>query len=197
MAHLERFFRLQRTVMADLTQQLSPKLTYHGVHHVRDVIAVCRQYIKRLSLAESDADLLLTSALIHDIGFTQTYQGHEERGVTITRQLLPSFEYTETEIGVISGLIMATKVPQAPCTTLEEVLCDADLDYLGRPDFEPISESLFQELQNMDLLHDRKKWDEVQIKFLEAHAYHTAFAKKYRQPKKEQRVAEIKQRLLP
>ncbi|HAO50946.1 MAG TPA: hypothetical protein DCR35_17535 [Runella sp.] len=75
-------------------------------------------------------------------------------------------------------------------------MCDADLDYLGRSDFDPISESLFQELQNMDMLHERKKWDEIQIKFLESHTYHTPFAKKHRQPKKEQRIKEIKERLL-
>ena len=196
MTHQGRFITLRRCIFAELSQQLSPKLTYHGVHHVRDVLAVCRQYIKRYQLADSDAEMLLSAALIHDIGFTQVYQGHEEKGVEIAQSLLPSFGFQPSEIDVIAGLILATKVPQQPHTLLESILCDADLDYLCRSDFEPISESLFQELQHMDFLHDRKKWDEIQIKFLEAHVYHTPFAKKYRQPKKAQRIVEIKERLL-
>ena len=183
-------------MLAELSQQLSPKLTYHGIHHVRDVLSVCRQYIKRLSLREPEAELLLTGALIHDIGFTETYQGHEEKGIEIAKQLLPNFGFTSIEIMLINGLIISTKVPQQPLNLIEQILCDADLDYLGRSDFDPISESLFQELQNMDMLHERKKWDEIQIKFLESHTYHTPFAKKHRQPKKEQRIKEIKERLL-
>ncbi|HAK79998.1 MAG TPA: hydrolase [Runella sp.] len=196
MAPFERFLKLRRFVLAELSQQLSPKLTYHGIHHVRDVLSVCRQYIKRLSLREPEAELLLTGALIHDIGFTETYQGHEEKGIEIAKQLLPNFGFTSIEIMLINGLIISTKVPQQPLNLIEQILCDADLDYLGRSDFDPISESLFQELQNMDMLHERKKWDEIQIKFLESHTYHTPFAKKHRQPKKEQRIKEIKERLL-
>ena len=35
----------------------------------------------------------------------------------------------------------ATKIPQTPLTKLEEIICDADLDYLGREDFFEISRS--------------------------------------------------------
>ena len=48
---------------------------------------------------------------------------------------------------IIYNLILSTKVPQQPKTHLEEILCDADLDYLGRNDFEDISSNLLKELE--------------------------------------------------
>jgi putative nucleotidyltransferase with HDIG domain len=189
------YLAFRRFVINELTTRLSPALTYHGIHHTKDVLSVCKQYIKRLKIKGREAELLQTGALIHDIGFLYTYRDHEEEGAKIAQELLPQYEFDQEEIDIISGLIIATKVPQQPKTELEKILCDADLDYLGREDFEPISESLFQELQNVNLLHDRIVWDNIQAKFLEGHFYHTAYAKKYRQPQKAMRLEEIRRRI--
>ncbi|MFN8345771.1 MAG: HD domain-containing protein [Spirosomataceae bacterium] len=195
MVKTKGYSELKKFVIRKLTNHLSPDLTYHGVHHVQDVLNVCRQYIKRLKIKGREAQLLLTGALIHDIGFLYTYRDHEEKGVAIAHELLPQYGFDREEIELISGLILATKVPQYPKTKLEQIICDADLDYLGRSDFDPISESLFQELQNVNLLHNRLTWDNIQIKFLESHSYHTPYAQKYRQPQKSARLEEIKQRV--
>lgn len=189
------YLAFRRFVIHELAHRLSPDLTYHGIHHTKDVLSVCNQYIKRLKIKGREAELLQTGALIHDMGFLYTYRDHEEEGVKMAQQLLPQYEFDQEEIATISGLIMATKVPQQPKTELEKILCDADLDYLGREDFEPISESLFQELQNVNLLHDRVAWDNIQVRFLEGHCYHTAYAQKYRQPPKTMRLEEIRRRI--
>jgi len=34
-----------------------------------------------------------------------------------------------------------------PANLLEEIICDSDLDYLGRSDFIPVSNTLFEELK--------------------------------------------------
>ncbi len=189
------YLTFRKFVINELTTGLSPALTYHGIHHTQDVLRVCKQYIRRLKIKGRDAELLQAGALIHDIGFLYTYRDHEEQGAKIAQEMLPQYGFDPQEIDIISGLIIATKVPQEPKTELEKILCDADLDYLGRNDFDPISESLFQELQNVNLVHDRITWDNIQVKFLESHFYHTAYAKKYRQPQKAMRLEEIRKRI--
>ena len=87
---------------------------------------------------------------------------------------------------------MATKVPQTPKTLLEKMICDIDLDYLGRSDFYKISNYLFEELKVTRGLTSKNEWNKIQVKFLEAHEYHTDFAIKKRQPEKEKRIEEIK-----
>lgn len=87
---------------------------------------------------------------------------------------------------------MATKVPQSPKNLFEQIICDADLDYLGRRDFDPISRSLFVEFKEYGIVQSIDEWNKLQVKFLEGHTYHTEFARKNRQPIKEQRIAAIK-----
>jgi len=88
---------------------------------------------------------------------------------------------------------MATRIPQTPNNYLEKIICDADLDYLGRNDFYKISNQLFKELKYNSIVSNKLEWNKIQIKFLEAHQFHTNFAKKNRQPQKEKRIDEIKE----
>ena len=90
-------------------------------------------------------------------------------------------------------LILCTKIPQQPKTLLERIICDVDLDYLGRPDFYEISDQLFRELKALSVINNIDEWNKIQINFLEAHTYHTDFAIRNRQPNKEQRIKELKQ----
>ena len=45
------------------------------------------------------------------------------------------------------------------------------------------------------IINSDKEWNELQIKFLEAHRYFTESAKSLRRENKEKRIAEIKERL--
>ena len=85
-------------------------------------------------------------------------------------------------------------MPQQPKTLLEEIICDADLDYLGRDDFYPISNGLMSEFIAYGIVKDAKSWDELQIKFLTAHKYFTKTAIETREANKQLRLAEIKER---
>lgn len=178
-----------------LDTKLSKKLYYHGIHHTLDVLNVCNQYLKRENISQHDAKLLRLGVMFHDIGFTVSNINHEERSAEIAEELLTAYEFSDKDIKTVKGLIMATKIPQSPKNKLEEIICDADLDYLGRNDFYPISNELYKELRAYNLIHSKKEWNVAQVKFLEAHEYHTAFAKEHRQPKKEKRIDEIKQML--
>lgn len=176
--------KLRHFILGSLRESLSVGLKYHGIHHTLDVLKVCNQYITRFKLGKKEAELLRVGALLHDYGFLFTYKDHEAKGVEMAEKLMPHYGYTAKDIEIVTGLIWATKVPQQPKNNLEMILCDCDLDYLGRSDFGPISESLFQELVIHNILTDRHQWNLIQVKFLKAHEYHTDWARKYRQPTK-------------
>ena len=90
---------------------------------------------------------------------------------------------------------MATEIPQNPVSHLEQIMCDADLDYLGRADFHEISDSLRKELVAFGKITGLKQWDTLQIPFLENHRYFTKTNQQRRQGEKEKRIEEIKKRL--
>ena len=77
---------------------------------------------------------------------------------------------------------------------LDEILCDADLDYLGTNRFFATGKTLYQELLTHHVIHDQVMWDQLQINFLSNHRYHTDYAKKNREPVKRKYLADIIQK---
>jgi hypothetical protein len=77
---------------------------------------------------------------------------------------------------------------------MEMIICDADLDYLGRDDFPLISDFLRQELIHVGKIKTNKEWDELQIKFLTSHMYYTSSSKKTRDSKKQSNLNLVKKR---
>ena len=151
-------------IINKLARELSPKLTYHGIHHTLDVLAVTEELCYLQSIPPYEQMLLKTAALFHDSGFTVHNKNHEALGCEIARDNLPGFGYSTQEIDRICGMIMATKIPQSPQNLLEATLCDADLDYLGREDFYPIGKTLFHELRTYNVLQTEEAWNRLQVK---------------------------------
>ncbi len=174
---------------------LSTGLTYHNVEHTLDVATACREIARRENLNENDTILLRAAALLHDIGFTISFDEHEKESADIASSILPDYGASSSEIELVRGMILATKIPQSPKNKLEEYLCDADLDYLGRDDFEPIAEGLFQEMMFRGLVKSREEWDRIQVKFLSAHKYFSQFSQSSREEKKQENLRSVKDRL--
>jgi len=180
-------------VFAKLTADLLPDLTYHGIHHTRDVLSAVMMLAKAEQLSAAETLLIKTAALYHDIGFTEKYKDHEEAGCEIARKSLPMFGYNPVQTEEICGMIMATKIPQSPHNISEQILCDADLDYLGRKDFYPISNTLYQEFLHYGTVKNKLEWDTLQVKFFESHHYFTNTANSLRLPEKNARLQELKE----
>ena len=87
---------------------------------------------------------------------------------------------------------MATKIPQSPKNQLAEILCDADLDYLGDHNFYAISQTLWQELYNLDKIDNSNNWNQIQVHFLESHRYFTPTNQLARNSEKQKRIEELK-----
>jgi predicted metal-dependent HD superfamily phosphohydrolase len=179
-----------------LKDNLPQDLYYHGLHHTLDVANAAEKIALSEGVEGEDLFLLKTAALFHDAGFTRAYSKNETIGVMLASQHLPQFGYNEKQVETISSIIMATEIPQSPKTHLEEIMCDADLDYLGRDDFHEISNHLKMELMARGIVKGDRHWDEIQVSFLEKHHYFTKFSRENREPHKQQRLVEIKWRLI-
>jgi len=192
---MEGYNTLRKKCLKLLSTQLSKDLCYHGIHHTLDVLKVINQYIKREKVKAQDAKLLRIGALLHDIGFTVSYTDHELRSVETANKLMSELGFSKEHIKTVNGLILSTRVPQKPKNILEKIICDSDLDYLGRSDFYSKSNLLFKELKTYASIESKLEWNKIQVKFLKSHKYHTKFANKYRQPQKIKRILEIEQQI--
>jgi predicted metal-dependent HD superfamily phosphohydrolase len=188
------YYKAERYIIRVLEKGLSDMLHYHSISHTKDVVKA----VERLALMEGVTDeglfLLKSAATYHDAGFVEEYDNNEPIGARLAEDILPKYGYTDQHIQTIKELIYVTQIPHNPKNRLEEIMCDADLDYLGRDDFHDIADKLRRELREHGKISSDRKWDEIQIMFLEQHKYFTETAKKTRQEKKNKNLEEIKAR---
>lgn len=186
-------YRAAKQFILDILRKELPKqLGYHGLHHTLDVLKMASEICKSEGVRERNRVLVKTAALFHDAGFIKNkHTGHEWEGCLLVRAHLPQFGYEPADIDCICDMIMATKIPQSPKNLLEQILCDADLDYLGRKDFFSIGNTLFEELKAYDLIGDEQVWNRLQVSFLSAHRFHTHTNKSLREPVKQGYLEEL------
>jgi HD superfamily phosphodiesterase len=126
-------------ILSLLKEGLPARLTYHCFEHTVDVHTSAITIGEEEGVTGDDMELLKTAALFHDSGYLLGTERHEFAGCSLVREHLPRFGYSVDQVETVCSMIMATEVPQRPIDALGEVLCDADLDYLGRPDFSALA----------------------------------------------------------
>ncbi|MBI2043828.1 HD domain-containing protein [Candidatus Pacearchaeota archaeon] len=173
------FLKVKSRVLSKL-KRLPKNLDYHGIHHTRDVIKSAERLAKMEKLDEKGTIMVKTAALFHDVGFLKQFSDNEPIGAKMAGEILPKFNYNKKDIEAISRIIMATTMPQKPKTKYEKIVCDADLDNLGRKDFFVQTERVRKEFENRGIKISKRSWYEKALKLLKGHKYWTESARKLR-----------------
>lgn len=179
-------------VIARLSAELPPYLTYHSVAHTKYVVKKAIYIAEKEGLPEDQLYLLKIAAVYHDIGFIFGPQNHEEKGCEIVWDELPKRGLSKEQILRVCEMIRATKIPQQPTSHAAKILADADLEYLSTPLFGEVSEYLFQELRFFNKDFTRDEWNKVQVDFIGSHKYHTRFCKRYKEFRKVANLNKLK-----
>ena len=182
-------------ILDKIKNELPVYLHYHTIHHTLDVYECAASIAKEEGINASDLKLLLVAAIYHDAGYLEQNTDHEQRSCEIARHYLPQFHYSKQDIDIICGIIMATKIPQNPQSHLEEILCDADLNYLGRTDFFSIGDKLYNEMLAIGTIKNRDEWNILQVAFLKQHHYFTATAIKLLKSEKEKNLEIVQSKI--
>lgn len=183
-------------VLIKLKRELKPTLYYHNYQHTLDVCAAAEKLAIMEQVHPEHKLLLITAALYHDTGFFWQYDNNEPLACDFARDTLPGFDYTPEQIQVVCELIMATQMPHQPKNHLEKILCDADLDYLGRSDFFITALRLHREWsENSSKKIPFKDWYLKQFDFVQHHEYFTASANKLRNERKKENLLQIQELL--
>jgi class 3 adenylate cyclase/predicted metal-dependent HD superfamily phosphohydrolase len=189
------YYKAERHIIKVLEKGLSPKLHYHSIEHTKDVVRAVERYALLEGVTDEGLFLLKSAATYHDAGFVENYEKNEPIGARMAEEILPKYGYSAQHIEQIKELIFVTQIPHKPKNKLEEIICDADLDYLGRDDFHEIADRLRIELREHGKISSDRQWDEMQVSFLNMHTYFTPTAIASRQAKKMKNMEEVKARL--
>ena len=164
------------------------KFEYHGWMHTKNHYdAVC--YLAASECCnDEDTRFLKIASLFHDTGYMLGEEEyHEYKSVVIAREELPSFGFSEYDIDNICRLIVSTILNKRPFDILEEIMRDADLEYLGRDYYPYVSELLRRE---RSVLHS--VWRKEQLTFLERHEFITRSAQKFFNHQKDINIRKLK-----
>ena len=189
---LVQFTDIQEIILEKLETGLPPWLYYHNVKHTVDVVTEVELIGWAEGLTDEEILLLKTAGLFHDAGHIIGYDNHEHHGTVMAREFLPAYSYTEEEINRICDIIMATQMPPKPNDLLQKIICDSDLDYLGRSDMIPVSNTLYKELKEQNKIGTLKEWNTLQLKFLSKHQYFTQTARTLREVNKQTQIERIR-----
>ena len=184
---------LKKYVVDRLSRECAPDLHYHSVFHTLDVLEAAERLMDVHGTDFHMYQIVQAAAILHEIGMIQSYADHETASAEIAWKICPEFGFSQEEIERVNEHIMATRMPQNPQTLTEKILCDADLDYLGRSDYQIISHKLRLEWINlMEYPASLVVWYKGQLDFLSNHQYFTHLARSMRDKGKAHNLELIK-----
>tara|TARA_A100001234_G_scaffold216239_1_gene221968 strand:+ start:1687 stop:2280 length:594 start_codon:yes stop_codon:yes gene_type:complete len=166
---------LKEKIFNDLSNILDENYSYHNLDHTKRVISAAVDIGSNYDLSEKDWRCLLTACLLHDYGFIESHVEHEKISAKLSSQILPKYDFSETDIQIINSLIIVTKLEKKPKNLLESIIRDADLEYLGSEDFIKISPLLKKEWINCEVVKSDSEFYKIQYEFILNHSFYTDF----------------------
>ncbi|MGD2097828.1 MAG: HD domain-containing protein [Desulfobacterales bacterium] len=168
----------------------------HTLHPTRGVVAVANRLALTENISEHDRELLIAAAYFHDTGYIREYDKNEPIAARMAGRILKLVGYKPAEIKKIQKMILATDLARKPQSLVEEILCDADLDHLGRDDFFKRDGKLRKGKRARGIdVSDEAKWYKGTLRLLKKHKYYTESQKKLREEKKQKNIEQLEKRL--
>jgi predicted metal-dependent HD superfamily phosphohydrolase len=159
-------------------EKLPPWVVYHTFDHTAQTVEACREIGSASRLNKSEMEVAVLAAWLHDTGYVESHNGHEQKSADIAADFLKQSGYPQERIDLVMGCILATAIPQRPKNLIEQVVCDADIVHIGK-------KSLFEKSELLRLEQERirngaysdAEWLNINIDFVANNQFHTPYAK--------------------
>ena len=161
-----------------LSEALDQNYLYHNLRHTQRVVQSTKELTDALGVGGDEAENLVLAAWMHDTGFTQGHEEHEESSCALATEFLQKEGADPKRIEAVTALIRATKRYHEPENRFEEILRDADTSHFAQKSYRETAELLRQELALLNIAHyDDTEWREANITMLRTeHRFYTDYA---------------------
>ncbi|WP_316832094.1 HD domain-containing protein [Pedobacter aquatilis] len=178
------------------TNQLPEGMYFHNYAHTQLVVEAVRLISENENCSTDEKFSLHLSAMLHDIGYTEKYIGHEELGAKMAADFLIKLKIDEGVIAEIQRCIMATTYPQDPKSAIERIICDADFYHFSLKEYLNYASLLKKEWeQKLNMFFSNQEWDSLNLKLLLEHEYFTEYGKTILQKRKMINIEKLMLRL--
>lgn len=171
--------KVEEYVKIFFKEHADAKFFYHNQSHTNDVVSAAKKIALHYQLDDRSWFVVCAAAWFHDTGYLVTNpETHELKSTELAELFLQSINVNEEEIAAIKKCIMATRMPQMPESLPEQIICDADLFYLGTDEFNEQRKRLKKENEAVkNIKIDGNEWRAANIKMLETYQYHTDYCR--------------------
>ena len=168
----------------------------HTLHPTKGVVAVANNLAILENISERDRELLVAAAYFHDTGYIREYDKNEPIAARMAGRILKLIGYEPDDVEKVQKMILATDLEVEPKNHAERILCDADLDNLGREDFLKLDDKLREgrRLRGIDVSDDAT-WYRNTLELLKRHHYYTESQKKLREEGKQKNIKRVQNKL--
>ena len=194
--HTPRLKIVDNYIRELFSDELPDGIKYHDANHTlhptNGVVAVANRIALSEKIPEHDRELLIAAAYFHDTGYIREYDKNEPIAARMAGRILKLIGYKPDEIKKIQKMILSTDLEREPKTHAEKILCDADLDNLGRDDFFKLDAKLRagRRARGLDVSDDAK-WYQGTLKVIKSHRYYTESQKKHREENKQKNIKKL------
>ncbi len=168
----------------------------HTLHPTKGVVVVAHNIAMSENISEHDRELLITAAYFHDTGYIREYKKNEPIAARMAGRILKLIGYKPNEVEKIQEMILLTDPEREPKTRVEKILCDSDLDNLGREDFLKLDGKLREGRRARGIdVSDDVEWYRNTLEFVKEHQYYTESQKKLREKGKQNNIKRLLNKL--
>jgi adenylate cyclase len=165
-----------------------PDLYFHNSSLVKNICSQVDLISTAEKLAEEEYIDLKLAAVFLLTGYLTNYENPMEEAMRHVREIIPGYGFSEENIQNVNRLIRNSFL-HTPETFTDMILHDARYDYLGRVDYQKLTEKLYRELREYGKQVDPVSWIEIQKNFLRDHQFMTKTGKLLRSVLTEDQIA--------
>ncbi|MGE4017690.1 MAG: Pycsar system effector family protein [Cyclobacteriaceae bacterium] len=177
----------------EILSALPDSFAYHNLSHTREVVEAAQTIGKATNLNEDEMETLTIAAWLHDTGFRDGCDNHEEKSKVQAHRLLTDWGASEKKLAEVMAAIDATRMPQNPKTAVEKVLCDADLFHLATDQLMDVGMRLRQEMKaTKGIEYTDEEWVKHNLSFFKNHSYFTDYGKSILAERKKKNIQFLK-----
>ncbi len=185
--------KTEEFVTALLNEKLSKHHKYHNLAHTFAVRDAALQLADVQALPAQEREVLELACLLHDTGFTETYQDHEPVSHQIAKGFLTEQHYPAEQLQKVLHCIDITALEAHPLHLTEQIIKDADYVNLASDHYLESTEALRHEWAHfLKQQYNDEEWYQVNYDFLKSHQYFTPAARQLFEPQKEANRKQLK-----
>jgi adenylate cyclase len=182
---------LESEILVKIENEIPKNIYFHDSQRAKELCIKVELFALSEQIPDEEILNLKTAALFHEVGFIHGYNDRFNFAMDKAREILPVFGYRPEQIEAICKLICSINIPPAPKNKFEEILNDANLDYLAKQDFKEQSLNFYKELVEYNLVTDMIEWYKYQIELLTKYDFFTQSANKMAEVKRKDQIKEV------